>query len=248
MKAEPVRFYPKKSLRRTTVKKAVIFALLAVITVVFVTTGCGGSPAPAPAQQAPAPKQEPPKAQPIVKKPDMLDHKNYKWGTQPPEWVTMNVSDLEAMDKFKTAYVFKFESPRAKDLQGAELWTKNFTAAAEIAQQVKNRVQVKFAGAAAGDINKLGTYFEQVVKSFSDATFAGYKLTDSYWVQMRYYKPDGNPDSDDYTYLALYSIPRATLDELVRKALDNAAAVDKPKTEEEKTARNRVTEEMKKGL
>ena len=229
-------------------KKAIVVLSLVALAVAFLAVSCASAPPPQAAQPTPAAKQEPPKLQPIAKKPDMLDHKNYKWGTQPPEWVTVSVSDLEAMDKFKASYVFKFESPRAKDLQGAELWTRNFTAAAEIAQQVKNRVQVKFAGAAAGDINKLGTYFEQVVKSFSDATFAGYKLTDSYWVQMRYYKPDGNQDSDDYTYLALYSIPRATLDELVRKALETANTVEKPKTEEEKTARVRVDEEVKKGL
>jgi hypothetical protein len=142
--------------------------------------------------------------------------------------------------------VFKFESPRAKDLQGAELWTKNFTAASEIAQQVKNRVQVKFAGAAAGDMNKLETYMEQVVKSFSDATFAGYKQKDSYWVQMRYYKSDGKVDEEAYTYLALYTIPKDTLDELVRKALDEANNANKPQSPEEQTARKRVQEAFSK--
>jgi hypothetical protein len=208
-------------------------------------TGCASKPKPKPA--APAAQAGPaPIPQPIVKRPDMLDHKNYKWGTQPPEWVTMNVGDLENQPKYKDQYVFKFESPRAKDLQGAELWTKNFTAASEIAQQVKNRVQVKFAGAAAGDMNQLGTYMEQVVKSFSDASFAGFKQMDSYWVQMRYYKPDGNVDQDAYTYLALYNIPKATLDELVRKALDEAGNTVKPKTPEEQTARKRVEEALKK--
>jgi hypothetical protein len=79
------------------------------------------------------------------------------------------------MDKFKANCVFKFESPRAKDLQGAELWTKNFIAAAT------------------GDINKLGTHFE-----------------------------------------------------LVRKALDTANTVEKPKIEEKRTTR--VDGEVKKGL
>ena len=204
--------------------------------------GCPSKPKAKAATAVPAAKV----AEPIGRRPDMLDHKNYKWGTQPPEWVTMNVTDLEAMDKYKSDYVFKFESPRAKDLQVAEPWTKTFTAAAEIAQQVRNRVQVKFAGAAAGDMNQLGSYMEQVVKSFSDATFTGFKQKDSYWVQMRYYKPDGNVDQDAFTYLALYTIPQATMDELVRKALEEAGQTVKPKTPEEQTARKRVQEAFEK--
>lgn len=213
---------------------------LVIVMVFLLIAGCASKPASKPAPAKPA------VAQPIVKRPDLLDHKNYKWGKEPPEWVTMNVDELEKLDKYKDVYVFKFESPRAKDLQGAELWTKNFTAASEIAQQVKNRVQVKFAGAAAGDMNKLETYMEQVVKSFSDSTFAGYKQVDSYWVQMRYYKPDGSVDEDAYTYLALYTIPKATLDELVRKALDEAAEANKPKSPDEETARQRVKEAFEK--
>lgn len=231
--------------------KKVLFSAVLVVLLFSLVTGCASKPKPKPSpapQAAPAQPAPQPIPQPIVKRPDILDHKNYKWGREPPEWVTMNVDELEALDKYKSDYVFKFESPRARDLQGAELWTKNFTAAAEIAQQVRNRVQVKFAGAAAGDMNQLGTYMEQVVKSFSDATFAGFKQKDSYWVQMRYYKPDGNVDQDAYTYLALYTIPKATLDELVRKALDEAGNTVKPKTPEEQTARKRVQEAFAEGL
>ncbi|MDR3200449.1 MAG: hypothetical protein LBT68_03220 [Spirochaetales bacterium] len=162
--------------------------------------------------------------------------------------IMMNVDDLEALDKYKSDYVFKFESPIAQNLQGAELWTKNFTANAEIAQQVQNRVQAKFQGAAAGDMNDLGTYMESTVKSLSDATFSGYRQRDNYWVKMRYYKADGSPESEGYTYLALYTIPRKTLDDLIQKALGSADTVEKPKTENERTARERVKEAIAEGL
>ncbi|MCX7786788.1 MAG: hypothetical protein N2442_03715 [Spirochaetes bacterium] len=227
-------------------KKYLLFFL--AITLVFaLVIGCASKPAPKPAQ--PQASKPPAPAQPLVKRPDILDHKNYKWGREPPEWVTMNVDELQKLDKYKDVYVFKFESPRAKDLQGAELWTKNFTAAAEIAQQIRNRVQVKFAGAAAGDMNKLEGYMEQVVKSFSDTTVVGYKQVDSYWVQMRYYKPDGNVEEDAYTYLALYTIPKTVLDEQIRKALDEAAVANKPRSPDEETARKRVKDAFaKEGL
>lgn len=187
-------------------------------------------------------------SQSMVKRPDILDHKNYKWGKDVPDWVLLDNQQLEEIGDYKDFYMFKFESPRAQDLQGAELWTKNFTAASEIASAVKNRVQVKFAGAAAGDMDMLETYMEQTVKSLSDATYTGFVKVDDYWVQMRYYTPEGEVDEDAYTYVILYKMPKNVLDELVQNSLDNAEAVEKPKTEDEKTARNRVKEAFSDGL
>jgi hypothetical protein len=216
---------------------------LTLAALIVTMWGCASGGAPAPQAQPEAAI-----AQPAVKQPDMIDHKNFKWGTQPPEWVTMNVDDLEALEKYKNDYVFKFESPIAQNLQGAELWTKNFTANSEIAGQVRTRVQAKFAGAAAGDMNELGSYMENTVKSLSDATFSGYRQRDDYWVKMRYYKPDGTPGQEGYTYLALYTIPRATLDKLISDALGSADSGEKPKTENEKAARDRVKEALAEGF
>ena len=178
----------------------------------------------------------------------MLDHKNYKWGRDVPDWVVMNAQELEELDRYEGRYVFKFESPRAQSLQGAEIWTRNFQAASQIAQVVRNRVQTKFAGAAAGDIDMVETYMEQVVQSLSDAEFSGYQPVDDYWVQMRYYNDDGSVEEDGYTYLVLYTIPKETLDRMIDEALDQAARQNQPDTEEEETARQRVEEAFANGL
>jgi hypothetical protein len=221
--------------------KKILFWLCLVCTLALVI-GCS-----TPAKVADEAKEDM-ADQALVKRPDILDHKNYKWGKDVPDWVFLDNMQLEEVGDFKDFYMFKFESPRAQDLQGAELWTKNFTAAAEIAQTVKNRVQVKFAGAAAGDMDMLETYMEQTVKSLADATYTGFTKVDDYWVQMRYYKPDGDVDEDAFTYVILYKMPKDVLDELVQNSLENSEAVDKPKTEDEKTARNRVKEAFSDGL
>jgi hypothetical protein len=224
--------------------KKILFtmSLIALLAALFI--GCASPPPPPP---PPEPEKEETKLdEPLAKKPDLIDHKNYKWGTQPPEWVTMDVEEIESMDKYEASYVFKFESPRAQNLQGAQLWLDNFQAASQIAQQVSLRVQSKFAGAAAGDMDMLETYMEQVVKTLAEATITGFKKVDDYWVQMRYYKPDGSVDEDAFTYLALYTVPEEILDEMVRNALDNTG--EKPDTEEEKTARDRVKEAFDEGF
>ena len=217
-------------------KRSVLLIVLVAILSIMIA-GCGSDPDPTENVQ-----------EPILKQPDMLDHKNYKWGRDVPDWVVMNPQELEEMDRFEGQYVFKFESPRAQSLQGAELWTKNFQAASQIAQVVRNRVETKFAGAAAGDVDMLETYLEQVVQSFSEAEFSGYQPVDDYWVQMRYYNDDGSVDEDAYTYLVLYTIPEETLDRMINEALEQAERRNDPSTEEEETARQRVKEAFENGL
>ena len=106
---------------------------------------------------APASDAGPRAPEPILRRPDILDHKNYRFGRDVPEWVFLDQTELEQLAEFNGYYVFKFESPRARSLDGAQLWTRNFTAASQIAQIVRNRVQVRFAGAAAGDMDVIET-------------------------------------------------------------------------------------------
>ena len=112
---------------------------------------------------------------------------------------------------------------------------------------VKTRVESKAAAAAAGDKDKIDGYLEDIVKTVTDTRLAGFKKESDYWVQMRYFDAEGKPVGDDFTYLVLYSISKKTLDRLINDAL-NGADETKPKTEEEKTVRERVREALKKGI
>lgn len=224
-------------------KKVVLF-LMAVAALSLVFIGC---------PSAPKPKEEPvatpkPEVKPVAKKPDIIDHKDYKWGKDVPDWVTMDVTELEKLPEYEGMYLFKFESPRAQDLEGARLYVENMQAATEIARIVSTRVQQKFAGAAAGDLDKLEVYMEAVTKVLAEATVTGYRKLADYWVQMRYYREDGSVDEDAYTFLALYGVDKTTLDDMVRKALEDADNQNKPKSEEEKTARDRVKEAFAEGF
>ena len=132
-------------------------------------------------------------------------------------------------------------------MDGAELWTRDFSAPSEMARMVKTRVESKAAAAAAGDKDKIDGYLEDIVKTVTDTRLAGFKKESDYWVQMRYFDAEGKPAGDDFTYLVLYSISKKTLDRLINDAL-NGADETKPKTEEEKTVRERVREALKKGI
>lgn len=181
-----------------------------------------------------------------VRQPDVLDHKGLKFGQKVPEWVGLTRNEIETRDLYPQRYAFKFESPRAQDLYAAQLWTRNFEATSRISQLVSTRVRNKFVGAAAGDLDQLSAYLEQVVDSLAEVTIQGYQLESEYWVQSRYYDTRGNGE-DAYTYFVLYTIAEQTLDQLVQRALTDAAANEVLSNEQERV-RARVEEAFENGL
>jgi hypothetical protein len=211
-------------------KFAMLLALLAPVAA-LVLVSCASAPTPA---NLPAAKES---AIELID--DQFHEKKF------PDWVRMaaNPSDIEESeailksDKGKV-YVF-VTTTQGKSLDGVQIWAKNYNIANDIASVVSTRVQSTFAGAAAGDKDKLDAYMEQVVKTMSSATYSGARKKTEYWAKIRDTKPDGAV-SDYFEYYLLVTIPKDVLDQQVKKALEGADATVKPKTEEEKVARERV--------
>jgi hypothetical protein len=214
-------------------KKAVILLALLLPVAALVLVSCGSAPAATP-KGLPAAKET---AIELID--DQFHEKKY------PEWVKMMAmpSDIEESDDILKSdkgkvYVF-VTTQRGKSLDGVETWAKNFSMASDIASVVSTRVQSSFAGAAAGDKDKLDSYMEQVVKTMSSASYSGAKRKASYWAKIRETDPKGAV-SDYFEYYLLVTIPKDVLDAQIKKALDGADGAVKPKTEEEKVARERV--------
>ena len=166
----------------------------------------------------------------------IVDHKTMDFGGKVPQWITRTTSELENND-YPDHYVFLVDQV-GKDLQGIELWAKNFSAASDIARMVETRVEDKFVGAAAGDMDGLEGYMEQVVKSTSNARYSGVRTEDSFWIKKRY----NEDETEEYRYVFLITVPREQIDAAIQRAFDET---EKPKTEEKQTAVNRVKDAFK---
>jgi hypothetical protein len=230
------------------VKKLIVALTLVVAT--FAVMGCGSSPEKKPdsAPVAAAPATPAPSAA----KYDVVDHKAKAIGSDVPEWVVVYIADgmtgVESLDKYKDKYVFVGEDS-GTNLAALRLWAQGFNVAQDLARLVTQRVQVKFAGAAAGSPDdEFGRYFENVVKNSSDATFSGARKETDYWILKRYYKEDGKTvDREVYDYYVLVSIERKTLEKQLNAILDGTK-VDTPPTKEQQTAIDRVKESFYEGF
>jgi hypothetical protein len=198
----------------------------------------------------PTPEQERAlKVEPQVYPPKVIEHKLTALGGDIPEWVFQyaNGEDLEGKREYKDNYVFVFEQT-GKDLEGVKAWTRSFSAATEVARMVSTRVMNKFAGAQVGDKDMVETYMEEVAKILAVAEYAGARKKDDFWIYRQFYDDNGKPTKKEYTYYMLYTVPQEQIDAAIQRSLDAQSNKDKPKTEEEQTARDRVKELFSEGL
>jgi hypothetical protein len=180
-------------------------------------------------------EKENPKTEAVV-----IDHKNKALGGAAPDWVFATVEQLDA--KYKDSYVFRVEA-EGKDKDGAMMFLEGMQAPQEIARQVSLRVQNKFVGAQVGDKDKVETYMENVTKTLAQATITGLRMVDNYWVKLQEGKKDPY-----YRAMALYVVAKEEIDGAIARALDAESQKTKPASEEEKVAREKVTEVFGSGM
>lgn len=184
------------------------------------------------------------KTQAKSKSPEMIDHKNQQFGKEIPEWVSMEQYDIEQLPRYKDVYVFKFVSEKAKDLEGSQIWMKNFTVTSEVSRLISQRIRDKAASAVGGNSSSVDAYTKELVKLVSEASMNGLKKEGDYWTCRRFFNSEGDVEGDFYSTFMLYSIPRKTLDEIIKEAIAKANEKEKTKSQEEIDLRNMVNKAM----
>jgi len=170
----------------------------------------------------------------------VVQHQFTKTGGDIPAWVNLDLAEVQALPQYKDKAIFKLEK-EGKSVEGVKALSEaDF--AAEVANSINVKVQAKLKTALVGSADKADAYVEKVTSTLASAQISGIKKESQFWVQLQYYKEDGQTLDTNrlvYTVYTLYSVPSATLKELINKALTGADAVP-AKTDEEKRARDLV--------
>jgi hypothetical protein len=210
--------------------KKLIILLLVSLGLLFV--GCASQP----------PAEEPEEEVEVVGEvypPKVLEHKTSAFDGSVPEWVFLDATELERTEQYEDSYVFVFDT-MGESLDGVKAWASGFEAPKEVARMVSTRVKNKFVGAQVGDKDMVESYMEEVVKLLAEAQYSGARKGGDFWVYQQYFDEAGNPDKRQYRYLYLYIVPKQQVDDAIDRALEAQNSKAKPKTEEEKVARDRV--------
>lgn len=186
-----------------------------------------------------------------VNRPEIIDYKGSEFGKEPADWIQAyienDIGGVEKLEKFKDKYCIVVEMD-GKDKEGVMLALSNLKAPVEIAGRISTRVQQRFAGAQVGDVDKIETYMENVVKVAREATFSGFAKDGETWTYLQYFKPGSKkePDKAVYRGYQLWTIGKEDLQKQIDAILNN----EKPKeaTPEKKKAMDRVQEAFYEGF
>lgn len=210
-------------------------AMLAVVAASFIFVGCASN------------KEEvEPKELSGRVKTEVLEHKGSALGVnQLPVWVetyiTEGVLGVEQLSSYAGSYCFIGEEA-GTNLDALQIWASSFDVPSEIARSVSTRVSALFAGAANGSPDgEYGTYFENIVKSTSNATYSGARKVNDWWVLSRRYEENGKKNYiDEYRSYVLYTIDKELLDRQVLEMMDKAAEESKDTSDVQKLAISNV--------
>lgn len=208
--------------------------LLAVVVASLVFASCASNKDPEPKDLKGAVKTE------------VLEHKGSALGVnQLPAWVETYIAEgivgVEKLSSYEGSYCFIGEEA-GTNLDAIQVWVNNFDVPAEIARNVTTRVDALFTGASSGSPDgEYGTYFENIVKTTSNASFSGARKVNDWWVLTRRYDPDVKKQYvDEYRSYVLYTIEKSVLDKQVLDMIDKVAAETEGTTDAQKTAINNV--------
>ena len=209
--------------------------VLALIAAALVFSGCASK------QEDPEPKELESKV-----KSEVLEHKGTALGVnQLPVWVETYITEgilaVEKLSSYEGSYCFIGEEA-GSNLDALQVWVSSFDIPSEIAANVSTRVNALFTGAASGSPDgEYGTYFENIVKSTSSASYSGARKVNDWWVMTRRYDPDQKKKYvDEYRCYVLYTIDKDLLDRQVLEMMDKVASETKGATEAQKSAFDNV--------
>lgn len=209
--------------------------VLALIAAALVFSGCASK------QEDPEPKELESKV-----KSEVLEHKGTALGVnQLPVWVETYITEgilaVEKLSSYEGSYCFIGEEA-GSNLDALQVWVSSFDIPSEIAANVSTRVNALFTGAASGSPDgEYGTYFENIVKSTSSASYSGARKVNDWWVMTRRYDPDQKKKYvDEYRCYVLYTIDKDLLDRQVLEMMDKVASETEGATEAQKSAFDNV--------
>jgi len=208
-------------LKEDTLKK--LYGVLIFSLMIMAIASCASQAASVTPPEAQKPAE-------VVLPPDILEHKGTALGANVPAWVMAYIESgsqgVEKLADYKGKFVVILDSEGASR-QGTQVAMDNMDAPVQIARYLSTRVQAKFAGAQVGDRDELTEYFENVVKTVSEATFSGFMTGPDWWVYLQYYKPGAKSktevDRRIYRVIKLYSIDQSVLQTQLDKYLKDAA-------------------------
>jgi len=204
-------------------KSVKVFALIAILLVLFVFAGCKSSAKPAPGITLDS-----------TAKVETVEHKGTSLGVSsiPPwlsEYIQRNgVRAVEALPDYKNVYVVVGES-NGSDLQQVLTWANNFDAQQQIGTTINTRVASVFKAheSLLPDETASKRRYDNAINTLTTASYTGLRKESDWWVHQRITEKGKDPVTR-YTAYVLYTIEKSVLNQQIRDQIDKLKNAENP--------------------
>jgi len=146
----------------------------------------------------------------------IIEHKGTSFGADIPQWVMKALEGTNAVEKmpeYAGKYAF-IADQRGQDLSGLQTWANNFTIQPMVASRIDNTVEAAFRGGQAGDVKKVGEYFQRYVETKTSVNFTGLVKEGDWWIRTR------EKSGEYYRYIVLYTVDKKILDKQIEEYMN----------------------------
>ncbi|GHV96037.1 hypothetical protein AGMMS50293_23570 [Spirochaetia bacterium] len=172
-----------------------------------------------------------------------------------PEWVNQflrgGIPGLEAIGAYQNRYVFVGKN-KGNNFSALQQWAENFSPVQDFPRLAAARIEHRLISAASlYPDDEYGDYFEFLIKSASDAEYAGALKEESFWIKQRVEHKTETADSEEtdqsgpplveevYEFFVLISIDKTILQTRIREFMAGIKPAVPP-SRAQKAAINRV--------
>jgi hypothetical protein len=168
-----------------------------------------------------------------------------------PDWVYLfingGIKSVEALGRYSEKYVFIAEN-RGKNFDALSQWVTSFAVEQDFSILAAERIEKRLLAAAKlYPDDEYGDFFENLVKSASDADYAGAVREGTFWIKRREVPQEGaeTTAAEIYDFFILVGIDKITLQNRIRELMGDIIITP---TKDQEAAINNVQQSFFEGF
>ena len=179
----------------------------------------------------------------------IIDFKNKTMGAPIPEWASLWLAlgnrGVEAKNGFPGSFVFVYSS-EGNNFRALELLKDNFAPLQDFPRLAAARIEARFSDGISYPDAEYGAFFEDLIRTASDAIWTGAIRVDDFWVQKKY-QPSEEGETESWEFLILVTIEKSRFTSQLESVFEKVTPDPAP-SELQIAAANRVKDHFFEGF
>jgi len=148
----------------------------------------------------------------------ITDYKNKQKGEMIPEWVSLFLEGgarrVETLDAYQENHVF-ISRNEGNNFSALNQWASGFSPELDFPRLAAVRIEMRFGSGVSFPDQEYGAFYEELIRTASDASWIGVQREDDFWIHKTYLKrgdeesiQDQSREDENWEFFILVSIDK----------------------------------------